>query len=454
MCGLGTDVAQSHVQSRSSVKTIQNDIHLRICIPLLKYSRSNFDITLSKEGNMSIFTTLFFSSLTFVYAETPTESSINELLKVLQVQEQQNLVMNQSFDSIQSTIPLDERDLFEAFRNDMVNSTELIERLIPVYQKYLTQSEVDALIRFYSTVEGQSFVTKQPEILKESMKIGQQWGVEKSLSYQARLNEGTDFNFTKSNTFNCKDDETIIGTRSYVKIDTSFADVFLTLYNADGSETSHSKLFGSFFYNGTIDGFGSLQSQNGLLYKDNALYISMKTLFALTPKIKQTIDSGGYFEIKHSENLSDALYYVSTCLVSKSTSGIEKTKSILQAETNSIANFKTIESQPFDIQSSERLILESYGWRFQGIDIYQNGKIILSLSPNEMMTLGLISPLTEYWLIHPEKFKEQSFWQQSNTIIVFYSRSHEAGNGYDITGPDLYTVKTEMTKILETLPDW
>ena len=413
----------------------------------------NLNETPIKEGIMSIFSVLLLSTISVASAEPASTQSINELLKLLKVQEQNALVLNEMFDKIENSVPTNERELFNQLRRDMVDGTELIEQFVPVYQKHLTQSEVDSLIQFYSTVEGQAFIDKQPEILKESMAVGQKWSQAKFLSYQTQLKEGTDFKFTKNNTLICSDGNAIIDTNSYVKLNTSMADVVFKLYNVNGSELNNEMFFGS-FYEGSISGLDTIKENDGLLYQDDSLYISMKKLFTLTPTIEKTIEAGGYFEIQHSENLSAPVYFVSTCTVSKTSIGIDRKRSALQAEADSIAEFTTIESRPFDINSNERLILQSYGWRFQGLDIYQHGKIIQSLSTDEMIKLGLISELTEYWLIYPEKFKAQPFWTQSNTIFVFNSRNSESGNNYDVTGPNLQFVEANMNDILKDLPQW
>ena len=57
-----------------------------------------------------------------------------------------------------------------------VKADSLIEMVIPVYEKHLTDEDLDALIAFYSSPAGRRFVEKQPLILADSMKIGEEWG--------------------------------------------------------------------------------------------------------------------------------------------------------------------------------------------------------------------------------------------------------------------------------------
>ena len=45
---------------------------------------------------------------------------------------------------------------------------DLVELIVPIYSKHLTEGDVDALIAFYKSPAGQRFVGAQPEITRES----------------------------------------------------------------------------------------------------------------------------------------------------------------------------------------------------------------------------------------------------------------------------------------------
>ncbi|HEX4140735.1 MAG TPA: DUF2059 domain-containing protein [Candidatus Methylacidiphilales bacterium] len=59
-----------------------------------------------------------------------------------------------------------------------MDPTKLVDKLIPVYDKYYTLEDLKAVNAFYQTPAGQHLLQVQPQILKESMGIGQQWGRE------------------------------------------------------------------------------------------------------------------------------------------------------------------------------------------------------------------------------------------------------------------------------------
>ncbi|MEE9297193.1 MAG: DUF2059 domain-containing protein [Phycisphaerae bacterium] len=60
-------------------------------------------------------------------------------------------------------------DTFEA------NVTDMIEQLIPLYDRHFTVSELNDMITFYQTPTGQKAISTMPTILQESSAAGQAW---------------------------------------------------------------------------------------------------------------------------------------------------------------------------------------------------------------------------------------------------------------------------------------
>jgi len=56
------------------------------------------------------------------------------------------------------------------------DTTQLIDMLAPIYASHLTQSELEELVRFYTSPIGQRLTAAQPTIFKESMAAGETWG--------------------------------------------------------------------------------------------------------------------------------------------------------------------------------------------------------------------------------------------------------------------------------------
>ncbi len=60
----------------------------------------------------------------------------------------------------------------------LAKPAELVEQIIPVYERNLDDQALDAAIEFFMSPGGQKFVKAQPAITKESMELGSQWGRE------------------------------------------------------------------------------------------------------------------------------------------------------------------------------------------------------------------------------------------------------------------------------------
>jgi hypothetical protein len=56
------------------------------------------------------------------------------------------------------------------------DTTQLIDLLVPIYAAHLTRSDLEELLRFYTSPIGQRLAAVQPAILQESMLAGQNWG--------------------------------------------------------------------------------------------------------------------------------------------------------------------------------------------------------------------------------------------------------------------------------------
>ena len=68
-------------------------------------------------------------------------------------------------------------------------STKLVDMMVPIYQKYVSEADLKSVIAFYETPAGKRFVGKNPEIVAESMQVGQKWGAEIGAELQAALED-------------------------------------------------------------------------------------------------------------------------------------------------------------------------------------------------------------------------------------------------------------------------
>jgi hypothetical protein len=48
--------------------------------------------------------------------------------------------------------------------------------IIPIYDKYYSESEIKELTEFYQSALGKKVIATMPQIMQESMQAGQNWG--------------------------------------------------------------------------------------------------------------------------------------------------------------------------------------------------------------------------------------------------------------------------------------
>ena len=120
-----------------------------------------------------LFATLIFSLP--AYAEKASPESIKDMMNKTGSGDMGIQAMNQILPALKQMIP----DAPEKFWQDFMakfNPDDLINMTIPIYQKHLTQEDLDGINAFYDTPAGKNLIQAQPHIMKESMQVGQAWG--------------------------------------------------------------------------------------------------------------------------------------------------------------------------------------------------------------------------------------------------------------------------------------
>jgi uncharacterized protein len=81
-------------------------------------------------------------------------------------------MMHEQYLKGKDRLPADFEARMNKMMDDMMKSfpwDEMLEAMVPVYQKHLTKGDVDALVAFYSTPTGQKLIKEMPEITAEAM---------------------------------------------------------------------------------------------------------------------------------------------------------------------------------------------------------------------------------------------------------------------------------------------
>jgi hypothetical protein len=107
---------------------------------------------------------------------TAKERKIRKLLEVTGAGDLGKQVMDKMLDAFRGSPNLPD-GFIDRFKAD-VHPQEVVELVVPIYGKYLSEEDLDGILAFYETPAGKNLLQAQPKILKESMEAGQRWGQE------------------------------------------------------------------------------------------------------------------------------------------------------------------------------------------------------------------------------------------------------------------------------------
>lgn len=84
-------------------------------------------------------------------------------------------MMDQMLSALKEQYPTVDKSFWDEFLKES-KAEDIIELIIPVYDKYFTEADIDAMLVFYNTPVGKKTIATMPFIMKESMEIGEVWG--------------------------------------------------------------------------------------------------------------------------------------------------------------------------------------------------------------------------------------------------------------------------------------
>ncbi|NWJ49438.1 MAG: DUF2059 domain-containing protein [Bacteroidetes bacterium] len=121
--------------------------------------------------------TLLICGLTFsAFSQSNTKNEkIRALLEITGSAKLGKQVMSTMIASFKNSLVNVNLEFWNEFEKS-VKTEELVELIIPLYEKYYTEKDIDQLIAFYNTPVGKKMIATMPQIMQESMAIGQNWG--------------------------------------------------------------------------------------------------------------------------------------------------------------------------------------------------------------------------------------------------------------------------------------
>lgn len=111
--------------------------------------------------------------------KTGYQTKLESLFELSGTEETFKVAINQTmgmFKQQYANVPMEVWDKVET-RFLKTSLGELTTMLVPVYEKHLSESDLDEIIQFYESPVGQKYALKTHMIMQESMQVGQTWGM-------------------------------------------------------------------------------------------------------------------------------------------------------------------------------------------------------------------------------------------------------------------------------------
>lgn len=122
-------------------------------------------------------------------AQTTSKSQkINQLLELTGSGKMAIQMMNQMMSSLKTTHSKASEEFWADFKKE-IKAEDITNMIIPIYDKYYTESDIDQLIVFYNSPIGKKMIATMPQVMQESMVAGQAWGKQIVEKIQAKLKE-------------------------------------------------------------------------------------------------------------------------------------------------------------------------------------------------------------------------------------------------------------------------
>lgn len=137
---------------------------------------------------------LFFIPFADAQTDPAYEKALQKMFMLNGSEETYKAAIQQSLNMFKGQFPEDQSNFMKEFEVELLNSSfnDLLEMLTPVYAKYLTLEDIEAINKFYETPVGKKFAEQTPFITQESMQIGQEWGMKIMERIQEKMKEKKD----------------------------------------------------------------------------------------------------------------------------------------------------------------------------------------------------------------------------------------------------------------------
>lgn len=125
---------------------------------------------------------LIISSTAFCQTDKEYSETLKKFFEISGNNTTSNVAIEQMIEIFKPQYPNIDTNEWDKILKDFFQKSinQYIEISIPIYQKHLSKSDLEEIIKFYQSPIGQKFSQSNALITKELMTISQQWGMELS----------------------------------------------------------------------------------------------------------------------------------------------------------------------------------------------------------------------------------------------------------------------------------
>jgi len=102
-------------------------------------------------------------------------AEIQKLLRLMGMEKLMTQMKEQMITTFKAQQPGVSEDFWTRM-SDKMDVRELLDQIIPIYDKYYTLDDLKNLNAFYESPTGQKVITTMPQVMQESSNVGLAWG--------------------------------------------------------------------------------------------------------------------------------------------------------------------------------------------------------------------------------------------------------------------------------------
>lgn len=131
------------------------------------------------------------ASVSFGQVDNTYAKTLEKLFEVSGSEESYKAAIKQMATMFKQQYSDIDNEFWNDFEKEFLNTSlnDIVEMLVPVYMKYMTEEDLKEMINFYQTPIGIKYAKSTPLIMQESMQVGQQWGLKIGKEFQEKMNE-------------------------------------------------------------------------------------------------------------------------------------------------------------------------------------------------------------------------------------------------------------------------